>query len=992
MIVGNWLRNLQTQGRIQSSRRRVRTRIISGALAAFVERMESRALLTTAFDGAYTGQFVGTLTDGTNSFPVTDFLSNEDNSLQVSITDGQVAVLVPGIGGFGTGMIAGDGTFSVAAEGSVSGGGSAVYSGTLVNNAGVVTGSGTWQLVDNSSLSGGGTWTISELGMVVSIFDGHYTGFYSGSLTTPGGMDSIPGTLVSDNSLDVTIRNGLATINVPGVPATGTGFVFANGGLAITTSGMLSGSDVNVRYGGMLSGSSSFASGFGQFDIVDTPEVTGSGSWSIMRDSPTPQTVNLPDGGGTYDLLGDGGELVLQNQTGTEVFRIFRSAIASLTINGGNGDDVLRIDADALNFQSQMITFSGGGHGANGDAIDLLSNVQWESNSVFLDDSFSQISAGRSVPELMTFFGFNVMLDGVESITDRLPSSFPTFVLDFSADQTVQIEDDGVANNGLIQISTSALPHPVIVALGTESETDPGHTSIGFGSGNDNITVAESVAQQLGSNQLAVIAAGGNDTITGSSASEFLNGSGGDDVINANGGNDELSGGDGNDVLNGGSGTDSLGEGSSGTAAAMVVLTNSSLTGIGTKTLSSIEVARISVGSAESHGSRIDASAFSGPVTLFGSEFNDELIGGASGDSILGSQGDDVLLGGGGPDTLNGSNGNDLLRGGAGADDLDGGPDNDFLFGQGGSRDILSGGTGTNVIDGGEGLDTLKEDVNSRASLSSSRAVFEVGTGLSAIDGLNVITSIEAAILNGGDLTDDNITAIAFNGPVTLTGGFGNDTLIGTSFADLLIGGFGNDQLDGRVGNDILSGDEGNDILFGRTGNDRLIGGPGNDDLQGFAGNDNLSGGPGEDVLRGGADNDVLDGGDDNDSLLGGFGVDVLTGGAGNDTLNGGGGNDVLNGGLGNDGLSGFDGNDLVNGGAGDDTIFGGLGNDTLNGGDDSDLMRGGAGDDQVNGDGGTDTVAGGDGSSSSPDAGDALTGETLDELFSFTADWINAA
>gem|GEM_PF-2921650 len=990
MIIGHWLTCLRKLRTAPALRRHACGRLMTNALAACVERMESRALLaSTAFDGAYVGSFVGTLTDGTDSFPVTDFVS--DNSLQVSITDGSISVLVPGIQGVGNGVVAEDGTFSVSTNGSVNDG-TATYTGTLVNNGGVITGSGTWDLVGDPDLTGGGTWTLSELGSIVSTFDGHYTGSYSGSLTTLLGMDDIPGTTITDNSLDVTIRNGLVTISVPGVPATGTGFVFANGGLAVTTDGTLSGTDVNVRYAGMLSGGSFSANGFGTFEIVDTPDVSGSGSWFINRDAPTPQTVDLPDGGGTYDLVGDGGEIVLTNQSGTELLRVFRSSIQSLTINGGDGDDVLRIDADTINLQSQFITFNGGAHGTNGDAIDLLSSLVWESHSVFLSDSSTQISAQRSVPELFTAFSVFTMLDGIESITDRLPSSFPSFNLDFAADQTVQIEDDGLANNGLIQISTSALPHPVIVALGIASESDPGFTNISFGSGNDDITIASSLIQPLGSDLLFVNGGDGNDVITGSSADEQLYGGGGDDEINAGDGDDELSGGSGNDVLNGGLGEDKLIDSSEGSAVATVVLTNASLTGIGTKTLSGIEAAQLSVGSAASNGSRIDASGFSGPVTLFGSEFNDVLIGGSGADVLHGGVGNDSLFGGGGNDTLGGSNGSDTLRGGAGADSLDGGPDNDFLYGQGGSRDVLSGGTGTNVVDGGEGLDTVKEEVDGRASLSPSRLVFSQGTGLSAVAGLNLIASIEAGVLIGGDLTDDYITAIAFNGPVTLSGDFGDDTLVGSPFGDVLIGGFGNDELDGRVGNDSLSGGEGNDLLLGRTGNDQLTGGPGNDDLQGFAGNDNLSGGAGEDVLRGGADNDTLGGGDDNDSLLGGFGADLLNGGGGDDILNGGGGNDSLNGDSGNDGLSGFDGNDVVNGGIGRDTLFGGFGNDTLNGGDDADLMRGGADIDQVHGDGGIDTVAGGDGSSSSADVGDALTGELVDELFSFEADWINAA
>ena len=53
----------------------------------------------------------------------------------------------------------------------------------------------------------------------------------------------------------------------------------------------------------------------------------------------------------------------------------------------------------------------------------------------------------------------------------------------------------------------------------------------------------------------------------------------------------------------------------------------------------------------------------------------------------------------------------------------------------------------------------------------------------------------------------------------------GNDTIIGTSFIDVLDGGTGNDYLDGLGGNDALNGGTGNDTLVGSLGNDTLTGG-----------------------------------------------------------------------------------------------------------------------------------------------------------------------
>jgi hypothetical protein len=68
---------------------------------------------------------------------------------------------------------------------------------------------------------------------------------------------------------------------------------------------------------------------------------------------------------------------------------------------------------------------------------------------------------------------------------------------------------------------------------------------------------------------------------------------------------------------------------------------------------------------------------------------------------------------------------------------------------------------------------------------------------------------------------------------LTLTGGVGNDTLVGdlidVGSYDHLIGLAGNDSLSGLAGNDTLDGGAGNDTLNGGTGADSMTGGDGSD-------------------------------------------------------------------------------------------------------------------------------------------------------------------
>ena len=156
----------------------------------------------------------------------------------------------------------------------------------------------------------------------------------------------------------------------------------------------------------------------------------------------------------------------------------------------------------------------------------------------------------------------------------------------------------------------------------------------------------------------------------------------------------------------------------------------------------------------------------------------------------------------------------------------------------------------------------------------------------------------------------------------------GDDTVIGSNYADRIVGMAGSDLLQGEGGNDIIYGNSGVDSIYGGSGNDKLIGGSnvdfltgesGNDKLYGSSGNDKLWGNSGKDLLKGGSGRDRLYGGTNNDKLYGQSGRDYLTGQSGNDRLYGGSSNDKLYGGSGKDRLVGGSGSDRLSGGKGAD-------------------------------------------------------------------------
>lgn len=206
----------------------------------------------------------------------------------------------------------------------------------------------------------------------------------------------------------------------------------------------------------------------------------------------------------------------------------------------------------------------------------------------------------------------------------------------------------------------------------------------------------------------------GNDRIKGGVGNDSLFGGDGDDLLKGEAGNDTVEGGAGNDVVRGGIGDDALFVGANLSASAAYtgegngryvggdgidsiyafrysfILTDTALINTSTNqsrnTLVGIERATLHGGSGND---TIDASAFSGSVTLYGSGGNDLLIGGAGDDYLSGGSqlfGSDVegclsdaseCNDDWGSDTLIGGPGNDSLVGGYGDDTCDGGPGQD---------------------------------------------------------------------------------------------------------------------------------------------------------------------------------------------------------------------------------------------------------------------------------------------------------------------------
>jgi Ca2+-binding RTX toxin-like protein len=257
--------------------------------------------------------------------------------------------------------------------------------------------------------------------------------------------------------------------------------------------------------------------------------------------------------------------------------------------------------------------------------------------------------------------------------------------------------------------------------------------------------------------------------------------------------------------------------------------------------------------------------------------------------------GDDMLLLGSGDDFGFGGEGNDWIEGGADGDYVLGGRGNDVVFAESVDDDIDVPLPAINPVGGA----VFKKDFVSGGDgddilLGSGRADYiESGAGADVI------------VAGAGD---DLIYGDAY--VLSVDAGEGYDTSVVT----LPAGTFTLDGASEIRGIDwlvepwyhgpLIFSADGSIAPFYQpyldspaAGDDVIYAGPGSDTAFGGGGSDQLFGGSGGDELHGGDGADSLHGDDGNDRLYGDAGDDQLFGGAGNDLLSGGAGRDSLDGG-----------------------------------------------------------------------------------------------
>lgn len=500
-------------------------------------------------------------------------------------------------------------------------------------------------------------------------------------------------------------------------------------------------------------------------------------------------TVNMSDLASDLQLsLADGRIQLADNPNsatsdGRVYFQFEADQLDHLRLLGSNISESLNVD------------FSNG-NPLPSAGIDLQASGTSDSDSLTVSSGM----AGTAVHELdsdvdgsLTVDDRRISYTGIERLSDLLDASSRS--LNFSdSSSTITVSDSGSSTDGISVIDRGGFATDIPVRLGSGDlslttgfrddviqfqsvdEAFTGGVAIDSGRGSDFIdlsVLSSDVNVSTDSGNDTVITGSGNDTINGGMGSDSVFSGDGDDIVFGGGGRDTLKGGDGNDLLNaqggsgdlltGGNGDDTM-KGGAGSADRVVeqgnvdfTLADGFLTGLGNDELAGIDLAVLTGGSGDN---RLDASAFSGKVTLDGNTGDDTLIGGSNWDRLVGGSGNDSLDGGGGNDWLLGGSGNDVLFGNLGED---------TILGEGGN-DTLQGGQGRDTLDGGSAFDQAFES----ADVSSFILTDEQLRGL----GTDTLRKIEEVRVEGG-VNTKLIDTTGYTGRATVVGADGIDTILG---------------------------------------------------------------------------------------------------------------------------------------------------------------------------------------------------------------------
>ncbi len=198
----------------------------------------------------------------------------------------------------------------------------------------------------------------------------------------------------------------------------------------------------------------------------------------------------------------------------------------------------------------------------------------------------------------------------------------------------------------------------------------------------------------------------------------------------------------------------------------------------------------------------LDGSAATGATILYGFDGADSLVGGNGNDTIFGGEGNDTIMGGAGADSLVGGNGDDVfVVAGSGnqvaADGIIGGGGTDEIHSFGGQNGSAIAVAAEFDFDNIDGVTVIKltGDNSSNHTINFS-AITEATSQVITLDGSNFAAGTGALTV----VNNAASTTTTFN----ITGGDGNNSLVGSLGADIITGGAGADTLVGGGNSDTF--------------------------------------------------------------------------------------------------------------------------------------------------------------------------------------------
>ena len=597
--------------------------------------------------------------------------------------------------------------------------------------------------------------------------------------------------------------------------------------------------------------------------------IKGTNARDVLRGTAAKDTIY--GFAGNDDLYGRTGDDILVGDAGTDKLYgeagndLLHGGAGADRLDGGLGTDwALYLEGAAAGVNINLLTHIGAGGAAGGDRLYSIENVQGTKfNDVLTGDNFANyLDAGLGNDTLNGGAG-NDTLDGGGG-TDNLNGGTGNDLLvgGGGADRM----DGGTGTDWALYNGSNATAGVTINLL---THIGSGGAAVGDrlfniknvrGTKFNDVLTGDGLSNELNGDL-------GNDTLSGGAGSDTLIGGAGNDILNDS---DVASAAD-QDVFRPGTGSDAItGDGND-------VLDYRDATSGVILDLSKTTIANLVNGT----GGFAAGDTFTGINSAYGGAFADVIVLGTGiGGVVYGFDGNDNLtllglfqraIGGVGNDTIvfKGSNqtaegeaGNDILdasqstgaatlNGGEGTDTLTGGAGNDFLIG-GAGADVLNGGAGTG--------DWANYRVGATAGITINLLTHAAGIGgtaqgdsLTNIENLqgtrfvdvltgdannNILSGGEGAdVLNGGDGTGDwayynEGTTVGVT--VNLATGLASDGDM-LSNIENVFGSIYNDTLTGSTGANILNGNDGDDIINGGGGGDSLRGGQGNDTLSGDA-------------------------------------------------------------------------------------------------------------------------------------------------------------